>query len=80
MIILEIVKKLTEENTYFSTYTAKLSTSDHSRYYLLDIQTRVCAASRSRCEGRTLTHRSLLFHHKTGWSSLEKPRSFLSSR
>lgn len=35
MIILEIVEKLTEENTDFSAYIAKLSTRDCSRHYLL---------------------------------------------
>lgn len=49
MIILEIVEKLTEENTYFSAYIAKLSTRDCSRHCLLNVQTQVCAASGSKC-------------------------------
>lgn len=49
MIILEIVEKLTEGNTYFSAYIAKLSTRDRSGHYLLNVQTYVCAASGSKC-------------------------------
>lgn len=48
MIILEIVEKLTEENTYFSAYVAGLSTRDRSRRNLLNVQTQVCAASGSK--------------------------------
>lgn len=42
MVTLEIVKRLTEGNIYFSAYNAMLSTSDHSRHYPLNIQTAVC--------------------------------------
>lgn len=80
MITLEILKRLTEENIYFSAYNATLSTSDHSRCYLLNIQTAVrCFRKQMWAKLQEISF-SFTFHHKTGWSNLEKPRSFLSSR
>lgn len=64
MIILEIVEKLTEENTYFSAYIAELSTRDHSRRSLLNVQTQVCAASGSKC-GEVHEHIFLLYFFTT---------------
>lgn len=76
MITLETVKRLTEESIYFCAHNATLSTSDRSGCYLLNIQTG-CAASVGKVQEFSLF---FTFHHKTGWSSFEKPRSFLSSR
>lgn len=64
MIILEIVEKLTEENTYFSAYVAGLSTRDRSRRNLLNVQTQVCAASGSKC-GEVHEHIFLLYFFTT---------------
>lgn len=64
MIILEIVEKLTEENTYFSAYIAGLSTRDRSRRCLLNVQTQVCAASGSK-RGEVHEHIFLLYFFTT---------------
>lgn len=80
VITLETVKRLTEEK--YILQCLRCYAKHKGSFWLLSFKrTDRCVllpeATVGKVQGFSL---SLTFHHKTGWSSLEKPRSFLSSR
>lgn len=60
------VKKPIEENRYLNTYNAKLSTSEHSRDYLLHREKQVCGVGAQTREKQEGPRPSSFLHHKTG--------------